>query len=865
MRHAKYLFTGLAIITAVLSVQQLAPASAMAADARNYNAGRIIDDTVFTNSSSMTVSEIQNFINSKVTCDTYGTKTSELGGGTRAQWMAARGISAPFRCLRDYMENPSNGQSNYGTNTTPAGAISAAQIIYNYARQFNINPQVLLVTLQKENGLITDEWPTPKQFVQAMGFGCPDNIAPDAPACDPQYGGFSAQVYQAARHFRGYIDAGPGWFVPFNTGWNSIAWSPSSACGRGDVYIENRATVALYSYTPYQPNQPAKNAQYGAGDGCSAYGNRNFFLYFTDWFGSTYGTVQVTTPLQLNSSIPTGNFTDRNLTFSFSMKNTSTARIDVGDMIIATRDSSNGNYDFGRQSITIGPGQTYDYTATTTLPSESDYTFAIGNYRESAGWTGGYPTSAVDTLTRSITTFVQALPTVTASPVLGDEARTGHSSQVSFSIKNNSSKVLDIGKIGLAVRGPQGQNMDLPFDNVGTINAGASYQYTKSFRSAYTGNHQFSISSTKDNGVTWTGSNFPGTPTGFSNGVTVTVKPGVTITSGLPSAASYKVGQKVTLSFTVNNYTDNPVILDRTGLFIRSPGGGNYDPWWDTPTIQPHSIYTYSIDLYPDSVGSWTISIGGFRSGKWINDVLPLEDGGVRASTTITATANPTISEGITLGAPEVRSGKSNSVQFKVTNDGDRPVNLELIGLSVRGSNGENMDTGWESPTIAPHSVYVYSRNIIFASTGTATVSIGGKRGGQWVADPLPRADGSVNTIIRPAVLPGISITQGITMSDQPTIGSHTLTFVVRNYMDSPANLGKMGIAVRDPNNANYDALWEDFIVSANSSKTHTVAVLFDKRGMWTTRIGNYNGVWNSTNPPSENPSIQRLVKFNIQ
>jgi hypothetical protein len=33
------------------------------------------------------------------------------------------------------------------------------------------------------------------------------------------------------------------------------------------------------------------NAGYGTGDGCGAYGNRNFWAMFTDWFGSTQGTV----------------------------------------------------------------------------------------------------------------------------------------------------------------------------------------------------------------------------------------------------------------------------------------------------------------------------------------------------------------------------------------------------------------------------------------------------------------------------------------------------------------------------------------------------------------------------------------------
>lgn len=268
--------------------------NAIAADARTYNPGRIIDDVVFTDKNSMTVQQIQNFLNSKTVCDTYGIKTSELGGGTRAQWLAASGISTPITCLRDFYENPLNNENNYG-RAIPAGAISAAQIIYNYSQQFSINPKVILVTLQKENGLVTDEWPTPLQFTQAMGFGCPDNIAPGAPACDPSYGSFSAQIYQAARHFRGFFNASPGWYIPFTTGNNFVRWSPNVSCGGSTVDIENRSTVALYSYTPYQPNQAAKNAQYGTGDACSAYGNRNFYMFFNDWFGQTVGTQDLVT------------------------------------------------------------------------------------------------------------------------------------------------------------------------------------------------------------------------------------------------------------------------------------------------------------------------------------------------------------------------------------------------------------------------------------------------------------------------------------------------------------------------------------------------------------------------------------------
>ena len=136
-----------------------------AANAGDFQAGRIIDDAVFTNKSAMSVSDIQNFLNSKVpVCDTY-----------HPAGPSAQGAQPPWICLKNYSE----------------GGRSAAQIIYDAAQTYSINPRVILVTLQKENGLITDTWPYPWQYRTAMGFGCPDG----AP-CDAQWYGFTNQVNQ---------------------------------------------------------------------------------------------------------------------------------------------------------------------------------------------------------------------------------------------------------------------------------------------------------------------------------------------------------------------------------------------------------------------------------------------------------------------------------------------------------------------------------------------------------------------------------------------------------------------------------------------------------------------------------------------
>lgn len=236
------------------------------AEAQSFNAGRIMEDSVFTHYNSMNTNQIQSFLNSKVPqCDTNGNKPSEYGGGTRRQYAASRGVNPPFTCLKDYRQNNK----------------SAAQIIRDAAHEFRINPQVIIVLIQKEQGLVTDEWPWPVQYRSATGYGCPDT----AP-CDSQYYGLTNQVRWAARMFRAIMDNSPSWYTPYVLGNNQIPWNPDiGRCGYSTVNIQNRATQALYNYTPYRPNQAALNAGYGTGDSCSSYGNRNFFLYFRDWFG----------------------------------------------------------------------------------------------------------------------------------------------------------------------------------------------------------------------------------------------------------------------------------------------------------------------------------------------------------------------------------------------------------------------------------------------------------------------------------------------------------------------------------------------------------------------------------------------------
>jgi hypothetical protein len=259
----------------------------------DFNPENIISDSVFYNSNSMSTAQIQQFLNSKLpTCDTDGTQMYS-STQTRAQWAAANGRPLPpYTCLKDYSQSVptvTNGGSDLCKNSIDGGTKSAAQIIWDSAQACGINPQVLIVMLQKEQSLVTDTWPWPIQYNTAMGYACPDSGPNNSANCNSDFFGFFNQVYDAAKAYRRY-EANPTSYN-YRAGRNNyVLYKPDTACGGTNIFIENQATASLYIYTPYQPNQSALDNLYGTGDSCSAYGNRNFWRMFNDWFGSTSST-----------------------------------------------------------------------------------------------------------------------------------------------------------------------------------------------------------------------------------------------------------------------------------------------------------------------------------------------------------------------------------------------------------------------------------------------------------------------------------------------------------------------------------------------------------------------------------------------
>ena len=228
-------------------------------DTEGFDPAHLIDDGVFYDSTTMTPAEIAAFI-------------ARVNSGCRP---GPDGTP----CLA---EATFTSVDREPTDMCPGGYTgaeeeSAAQIVSKVATACDINPQVLLVLIQKEQGLLTASGRnlTARRYEAAAGYACPD-----ASQCDRKWEGFFLQLYGAASQFQRYR-LNPGSYDVVAQTPTRIAYSPDQACGDTELTIVNQATAGLYNYTPYQPNEAVKS---GGKDECSSWGNWNFYGYFRTFF-----------------------------------------------------------------------------------------------------------------------------------------------------------------------------------------------------------------------------------------------------------------------------------------------------------------------------------------------------------------------------------------------------------------------------------------------------------------------------------------------------------------------------------------------------------------------------------------------------
>jgi len=156
--------------------------------------------------------------------------------------------------------------ADYETEDVNGHEESAAEVIWDSAQAFDLNPQFLLTMLQKEQSLVEDSSPSQDQLDWAMGYAVCDDCSKSDPLIQ-KYKGFGNQIYYASKRIResfledlesrGYTENGLG---------------PGIEVEIDDVLVvpANNATSVLYAYTPH------------------LHGNENFSLIWERWFTHTY-------------------------------------------------------------------------------------------------------------------------------------------------------------------------------------------------------------------------------------------------------------------------------------------------------------------------------------------------------------------------------------------------------------------------------------------------------------------------------------------------------------------------------------------------------------------------------------------------
>jgi hypothetical protein len=111
---------------------------------------------------------------------------------------------------------------------------SAAQMISDASVHFNINPKVILATLQKEQSLLSTKYPSQSQYNGAMGAGMPDSGKNNS-----SMQGFGNQIWWGAQKFdKNARD------------WHAGMHYVDSEFGL-DQPCANEGTFAQYRYTPH--------------------------------------------------------------------------------------------------------------------------------------------------------------------------------------------------------------------------------------------------------------------------------------------------------------------------------------------------------------------------------------------------------------------------------------------------------------------------------------------------------------------------------------------------------------------------------------------------------------------------------------
>ncbi|MFA5050514.1 MAG: hypothetical protein WC499_00140 [Patescibacteria group bacterium] len=139
--------------------------------------------------------------------------------------------------IQKFLENAGGTLDTYQCTDIDGRKKLASEIIYRAAQEYKVNPQIIITVLQKEQTLVSQPPKKSSQYDWATGFGCYDYRKPVQ-----RFSGFATQVDRAAWRLRYFLEH--PWEFFYRAG-------QTYKISRQKVSPQNSATAALYNYTPY--------------------------------------------------------------------------------------------------------------------------------------------------------------------------------------------------------------------------------------------------------------------------------------------------------------------------------------------------------------------------------------------------------------------------------------------------------------------------------------------------------------------------------------------------------------------------------------------------------------------------------------
>lgn len=661
-----------------------------------FVASRLIDDSVMDSYTSMNAAQIDTWLNG------FSSSCISPNSGFEAR------VPAGYMPI---------GGFTYG------GFGTAGQVIATASQVYEINPKVLLVTLEKEQSLVTgrnnfsgycnngDE----HKYAAAAGYGCPDGgtvynwsgvslyrrsgtertVTGSTCVNTAVKAGFSQQVIRAAWLLKfgeqrskgntGWAIIKPGWNNsddpstcyggPMTQGFYKRCSTDSGAAFDGLMNIDGQTThmdtggtAALYWYTPH------------------FHGNQNFVSLYESWFGPTTSLAGIITMTNISQPDATPAL-GQTISYTISLTNTFSEDISIDAVGIVGRlgSLSGTNRDLGWQGpIVLEPGVPQQFTFTSVVKDLGTLYMwpsiqAQGSYTHYNNW-GLVANSHTPNLT-----LITPLDSSLSSPVAGQ------TTTLTATLKNNEDQPVTLDALGVPVRYLSRYSYDTGWVPSVTLNPGSTKVLTGNVLVDKPGSY-----------TAWVSGAFGSQYVTYSSTLNINAStpiPNFQLTYTETPVATPALGQDVYLKFKLKNNSGVPMTLNAVGVVGRygNPySGANKDFGWQGPLSfdakEEKSFTTFSANISElRAYFSWVaINYQGryIHFNNWGFMLVPHKPA-------LLAIVPLTINSGV-----QPLINQSVNVTATVKNLEPYPIRFSALGLPARYMGVYNYDTAWQGPGV---------------------------------------------------------------------------------------------------------------------------------------------------------------------